>query len=780
MSRFAISATPARENSIVTYEKTRVTVLTPCLIRVETGHFTDLPTQKVWYRDLGGVNYRIFKKGNFRIIKTEEISLLLHINTGKVLEIKLSDGRKVSDFEHGNLLGTARTLDGANGAVKLEDGILSREGVAVMDDSTSLLINADGEILPREKCTDRYYFAYGSQYRRCMKDFFRLTGQVPLIPKYVLGNWWSRYKAYTQQEYQDLMTQFLRRNLPITVATIDMDWHWTDVVKRFGPEAKPESMLNKEELWFNHTVPGWTGYSWNTELFPDHRELLDWLHENRFFVTLNVHPSQGIRFFEDCYEKACALMGLDPAEKKQIPFNLSNPKFMEAYLDAAHHPMEEEGVDFWWIDWQQGVHSGVAGLDPLWALNHYHTLDSGRNGNRPMILSRYAGLGSHRYPLGFSGDSFMTWKSLDFQPYFTNTAANAGYTWWSHDIGGHQFGDQDDELYVRWVQYGVFSPINRLHSSCSDFLGKEPWKRSFAAKTAVENHLRLRHQLIPYLYCANYETHREGTPICMPMYYQYDGDEAFDAKNQYFFGGQLMVCPITEKMDPQLNLAKTQVWLPDGRWTDFFTGRVYQGGRWVTMFRDLDTIPVLALAGAIIPMYRSGNSNDLSLSQPMDIHVFRGNNRYRLYEDDGLTMVYQQGHFVTTEMEVAETDDTIRFTLRKPAGDLSLIPETRDFRICFRDIETAEVFCNGKLVTADEGDHVSINIDGCRDTVIELRSWKAIQNPPLPELTADLLTRVQGSNLWKAASFPTAQNPERKKKLPKNILLALAEFDSYL
>ena len=103
-------------------------------------------------------------------------------------------------------------------------------------------------------------------------------------------------------------------------------------------------------------------------------------------------------------------------------------------------------MDFWWLDWQQGTVTDIPGLDPLWALNHYHTLDSGRKDKRPLILSRYAGLGSHRYPIGFSGDSHMTWKSLDFQPYFTNNAANAGYTWWSHDIGGHMRGIQDDEL----------------------------------------------------------------------------------------------------------------------------------------------------------------------------------------------------------------------------------------------------------------------------------------------------------------------------------------------
>ena len=780
MSRFHVPTTPPRATAIITYENTRITVLTSRLIRVETGSFTDLPTQKVWHRDLGHTPYKVFRKDDLRIVKTSDIEVHVDIRTGAVKCIVLPDGTVVRDFDKGNLLGTARTLDGVNGPVKLEKGILSRGGVAVLDDSTSLLLNPDGSTETRPACTDRYYFAYGHDYRGALKDFFALTGAVPLIPKYVLGNWWSRFKAYTQEEYRALMEEFLERRIPITVATIDMDWHWTDVVNRFGDEAKPKSALNKEELWYNHTAPGWTGYSWNTELFPDHRALLDWLHERNFHVTLNVHPAQGIRFFEDCYADACEIMGLDPEMKAQIPFDLSQDKFMEAYLDAVHHPLEEEGVDFWWIDWQQGKNSGVPGLDPLWALNHYHTLDAGRNGKRPMILSRYAGPGSHRYPLGFSGDTFATWKSLDFQPYFTNTASNAGYTWWSHDIGGHQFGEQDDELYVRWVQYGVFSPINRLHSSCSDFLGKEPWKRSFAANAAVEAVLRLRQRLIPYLYTANYATHTEGTPICMPMYYLHDREEAYRARNQYIFGGSLLVCPITEKSNSRLNLAKTEVWLPEGRWTDLFTNRVYRGGQTVTMHRDLDSIPVLAPAGAIVPMYRSGESNDLSLSQSMDINVWRGDGAYMLYEDDGETMAYRDGSFVTTRMEVSETNDLIRFTVHGPEGDCSLIPSHRDWNICFRDVAHAEITVNGEPAGSVTRRTVTVPVDAGIHTVIELRNWAPLENKPKAELNADLLTRVQGSNLWKATNFPSWDHPERAEKLPKDIRLALKELDALL
>ena len=770
MNKFSICANPAPKHNVYKTKHMRVTVLTPCLLRLETGSFTDLATQTVWNRDFPKVPCTWGQQNGIFTIKTPCAVFRMDVKECRMISVTLSDGTTVRDFKKGNLLGTARTLDMANGAVKLNDGILSRSGVAVMDDSSSLLLDTDGTILPREACRDLYFFAYGHDYRLALKDFFRLTGPVPLIPKFALGNWWSRYKAYTQEEYRDLMQEFIRRELPITVATIDMDWHWTDVIDRFGKEAVPLPGRTPQEKWYNANMPGWTGYSWNTELFPDHRKLLGWLKRQGFHVTLNVHPSQGIRSYEDCYPAMAAAMGQDPAQQKTIPFEIADPKFTQAYFDAVHHPLEEEGVDFWWIDWQQGKVTSVPGLDPLWALNHFHSLDASSGNKRSLILSRYAGLGSHRYPVGFSGDTFATWESLHFQPYFTNTAANAGYTWWSHDIGGHQFGVQDDELYVRWLQYGVFSPINRLHSTCNEFMGKEPWKRSFAAKTIAEEFLRLRHRLIPFLYSANYQTHREGTPLCMPMYYVYDREEAYEAKNQYLFGSKLLVCPVTTPADKHLNLSKTRVWLPEGRWTDFFTGCIYKGGQWVNMHRDLDTIPVLAGEGTIVPMYENGNSNDLSLDQPLCIHIWRGNGEFTLYEDDGLT---SSPEYVLTVMRIEEADGTICFTISKAQGNPDILPQRRKVTLVFRDIDSAAVLVNEAAVPFDpEG--ISITLEPQRDIHVILSAYRASKNPPPEILRTNLLTRIQGKVVWKNAVL------NDRRRMPGYIRDAVDELNALL
>lgn len=765
MGRFSFDCQPVPTTGVLKNDKLRITLLTPCMLRLETGCYTDMPTQTVWNRNLDQVAYTTQKQGNLFTIYTKEVSFCIDLQKQAMHAITLVDGTRVTDFEKGNLLGTARTLDMVNGATKLEKGILSKSGVSVMDDSKSLLLSQDGRILPRKSCSDQYFFAYGHEYLRCLKDFFRLTGQVPLIPKYALGNWWSRYRAYTQEEYRDLMKRFIQRKIPITIATIDMDWHWTDVIDRFGKEADPGVGLTPQEIFYNKSTPGWTGYSWNTELFPDYRELLQWLKANGFHITLNVHPSQGIRSFEDCYEAVCEKMGVDPDTKQRIPFDITDLRFVETYFDDVHHPYEAEGVDFWWLDWQQGKKTAIPGLDPLWALNHYHFLDKGREGQHPLILSRYAGLGSHRYPLGFSGDTFCTWESLRFQPYFTNTASNAGYTWWSHDIGGHQFGIQDDELYVRWLQYGVFSPINRLHSTSHEYMGKEPWKRSFAACKVSEDFLRLRHKLIPYLHAANYQTHLNGIPICMPMYYLHDREDAYKIPNQYTFGCQLLVAPIVKPANRQLNLASVKVWLPEGRWTDIFTNRVYHGG-WVTMHRDLDSIPVLAKEGAIVPMYANAETNDLSLEQPLEVHIWRGNGEFGLYDDDGGST------YAVTKLQVAEQGDSIRFTIGVPSGDLSILPAKRDLILHFRDVVSAKVTINGNSISCT-GNRVPLTV-GVEEITVELTDITVLSNPSKQELKTDLLTRVQWSNHRKNLMFQET----KFDKLPVFLKDALAEIDA--
>lgn len=317
-------------------------------------------------------------------------------------------------------------------------------------------------------------------------------------------------------------------------------------------------------------------------------------------------------------------------------------------------------------------------------------------------------------------------------------------------------GVQDDELYLRWLQLGVFSPINRLHSSNSDFMGKEPWKKSYAVNKISEDFLRLRHKLIPYMYSANYRTYKCGEPICMPMYYRYDCDEAYKVKNQYIFGGQLMVCPITNPSDKRFNLASVDVWLPKGRWTDIFNGRIYEGGRTVSMYRDLDSIPVLAPEGAIVPMYKNDRTNDLSLNQPLEIYIWRGNGCFEMYDDDGESMDFEGGKFAITRFELTEKGNDLCLTITPFENVDGILPKQREMTLKFRDILA---------------DDVTITL-GNEPVVIEMKNVKPVKNESIDDLKNEILTRVQGSNLQKGRAF--------SKKIPSYIAKAIGEFDAFV
>ena len=748
----------------------RFSVLSSRILRVEKDRkkiFTDEATQTVICRNFERPRFEVFQSKGKVKISTKDTVFLFDTLKGKMESVTLKGSKTVTDFKEGNLKGTHRTLDMINGSVKLGDGLMSTNGVSVVDDSKAVIMSEDGTMKERRAIQkDEYYFAFGNDFRGCLKEFFKLCGPVPLVPRYCLGNWWSRYKDYSQQEYVDLMNAFLEREIPISVATIDMDWHWVDVIERFGKENayyRREDGIPYKNITEVFQSQGWTGYSWNTELFPDYKKMLNWLHEKNFKVTVNLHPAQGVRAFEDQYEEFARFMGIDPKTKKRISFDITDPKFIEGYFKFLHRPYEKDGVDFWWIDWQQERETKIKGLDPLWALNHYHTLDLASSGKRPLILSRFAEVGSHRYPLGFSGDTIISWKSLDFQPYFTANATNVGYTWWSHDIGGHQLGSRNDELYVRWVQLGEFSPIMRLHSTKDEFMGKEPWKYSFAANKAAVNALRERHALIPYIYSINRRTHKDGLALCEPMYYSYpESKEAYQVPNQFFFGSELMVSPVTKPCDKRTFLAPTKVWLPSGRWTDWYTGRIYEGNRFVTMYRDIDALPVLAKEGAIVPLSQNDRTNDCSNPEKLSVRVFRGTNFFTLYEDDGETMNFENGAFAETVLSVREAGRDLLFKISAAKGDLSVIPEKREWKLIFDDVSTAgeiTVRVGGRKRPASPEHRFGktiltvAGVPSNAEVEIEFKSLEARKNRNSKECVVELLSKYQLPTMFKQIVF---------------------------
>jgi alpha-glucosidase len=399
------------------------------MIRIEWAEdavFEDRPTLAVVNRLTPPVKFVRKIKGDTLELRTAALTLKYR-NDGaapskKNLAVSFSlDGRKVAWFpgkqDPQNLRGTARTLDGSKSHhSELGAGLISRSGWALVDDSTNIVIDGRGEgawAAPRNKAKrcDLYFLAYGRDYRRALRDAAMIFGRQPLPPLFTLGYWWSRYWAYTDREFEQLVESFDKMKIPIDVLVVDMDWH----------------------------LEGWTGYTWDRRYFPDPVDFLKRMKSRGLKITLNLHPAQGVGRHEEQFARMTRALGLHPARTKHIPFDCADPKYMRAYFAHLHHPHEKNGVDFWWLDWQQGRESRIEGLDPLPWLNRLHWEDMERRSRsaRPLIFSRFGGIGSGRYPIGFSGDTYSIWESLQYQPYFTATASNALYGYWSHDIGGH-------------------------------------------------------------------------------------------------------------------------------------------------------------------------------------------------------------------------------------------------------------------------------------------------------------------------------------------------------
>lgn len=680
-------------NQVVKGSNYRITILTDRLLRLEyqqDGRFEDRLTKTVVSRNFPSVPFDSRRENNLLLVETDKLKLCydekVFSPNGLSIELKEFGTTWHYSVVYGNsdrnLLGTARTLDNKDGWTELEPGIFGLNGYAVLDDSLNPVYtgkdydDGSGEFVNRQDDGfDLYFFGYGSDFYGGLKAFYTLCGKTPMIPRYALGNWWSRYYRYSEESYKEVIDRFEEMGIPLSVAVIDMDWHITDVDPKYGT--------------------GWTGYTWNKDLFPDPKRFLKMLKDRGLAVTLNLHPADGIRAFEEMYPQVAARMGLDPDEEKAVEFDFGDSRFRKTYFEEVMHPYERDGVDFWWIDWQQGTGNKAGDVDPLFLLNHYHYKDQEGRNVRPMIFSRYAGPGSHRYPVGFSGDTISSWKSLKFQPQFTSTASNIGYGWWSHDIGGHMLGDKNHERLIRWIQYGVFSPIMRLHSSSSPFLNKEPWVIPEPYRSIMTKYMRLRHRLLPYLYTETYRAYLSDKPLIRPMYYDHPDDEkSYQVPCEYGFGDCLIVASMGDPMDEKLKVSSVSAYIPDGRWYDLFSGRVYGKKRLRKLYRRLDDIPVLLPEGGILPLSAEDSGNGTANPRHMELCIGAGKDgSYTLYEDDGNSMDYRNGKSVFTEYKVVWNESgSIEIAIGEAKGETNLIPDRRDYKISIYGVEMRDDF----------------------------------------------------------------------------------------
>ncbi len=720
----------ADPRAVVLSGHARFTVLTPQLIRMEwatDGHFEDHPSMVFLNRRLAVPEFKATHKGKNLTIETSALHLRYTPNgDGKFsrpnLTITLTDFRTGGVpvvwypglVDTGNLQGTARTLDGARGdkiMEPIEPGLLSRNGWTLVDDSARPLFDSDdftfaqGERSPWPWIVSRpagdrqdwYFFGYGHSYKQALADYVRVAGRIPLPPRFAFGAWSSRYWAYSDQELEDLAGNFRENDTPLDVFVIDMDWHNT-----LG--------MHFDKMDQSGHKQGWSGYSWNPLLFPDPSSFLGKLHRQGLRTTLNLHPASGVQPWETQYSAMAEAMGQDPAEKKYVPFNITDKKFAQNYMNILHHPLEKQGIDFWWLDWQQESNTGISNMNPTWWLNYVHFSDQQREGKRPLLFHRWGGLGNHRYQIGFSGDTISSWDSLAYQPWFTSTAANVGYAYWSHDIGGHIPGPVGPELYARWVQFGAFSPILRTHTTKSPDAERRIWAYPEPYSSILRSTFQLRYALEPYIYTEARRTYDTGTAFVHPLYYDYpEAAEAYSDKGEYAFGDSMIVSPITYAVDPSTQLAKQSVWIPNGEWIEWTSGKHLSGPAMVERSFSIRQVPVYLRAGAIVPMQPPMQYTGQKPVDPLILNVWPladgQSSSYTLYEDGSDSEAYKRGVFALTPISATQYGDTLTVEITPARGNYPGMPSSRGYELRLSgDWPPEAVLANGQALTFRSSD----------------------------------------------------------------------------
>ena len=690
----------ADPDAVVQSGNMRFTVLTPQMIRIQYSSkkvFEDRATFAVVNRRLPVPAFTTSEEDGYLYIKTEAVTLKYRTgsnpttlrNRPEFLSVTFNmNGHEVVWYpgkdDALNLKGTTRTLD--NGRGELENGILSRGGWALIDESASAK-RGDGsrtfafepmeeggmdwaKPLADESATDWYILCYGHDYKKALGDYVKIAGRIPMPPDYMFGYWYSKYQKYTAQDFMDITMDIENNRIPIDIMIMDMDWH----------------------------KDGWTGWSWNTSLIPDPKGLINWIHQHNMKVSLNLHPADGVNNYEDNFAQMCADLGKDPGTTINIPWQLEDYNFYKAMFKNIIRLRESEGVDFWWIDWQQRLtNNNMTGLGETFWCNHvfYEDMRLNRPEHRPVIFHRWGGLGSHRYPIGFSGDTFATFPTLAFQPYFTATASNVGFGYWGHDLGGHQQpGDNDPELYLRWMQFGVFTPIFRTHATNAANIERRIWV--YENFPSLLKTVQLRYAMFPYIYTAAREAYDTGVSMCRPLYYDHPEDaNAYKYEDEYMFGNDILVAPIVTPADADKTVRRT-VWLPEGKWWNVCRSKMMDGNVTFTDTYGQEDIPYFYKAGSII-VNNPPQKSVTTKAQTLILKVVPGaDGSYSLYEDEGDTELYKDGVFSRTEFTQTRNAQSVTLNIGARTGVYPGMPDERAYRAEFIGSEKPEkVLING-------------------------------------------------------------------------------------
>lgn len=654
----------------------RFTVIAPECVRLEyqpDGKFIDAPSLFAANREARDTDATISSSPTRVEIDTGRIHLVYQPDgqpfSARNLSADIAGGGTWTPGQAstGNLGGTLHSLDYVQAPQDLGEGVLSRDGWYLLDDSARALIASSPALgtpdgfgdtwiaaRPAGSGTDWYLFGYGQDYAAGLRALTTIGGPVPLPRKYVLGSWYSRWWKYSSNDYREIVKEFHEHDFPLDVLVWDMYWH----------------------------IDGWTGYSWNRSLLPDAEKLLQELHAENIHVPLNDHPASGIQPAETMYAGFMRAMGQDPASKAVIPYDAGNRRYLDTAFQYAQSAREKDGADFWWLDW---MGSESAPFNQLPWLNEYYYRHSEANGLRGQDFARWGDWGDHRHPINFSGDTYADWWMLQYQVPFTATAGNVGAFYWSHDVGGFMsvsslgnLGSEPAELLARWAQFGALSPILRLHSTQDPNLDKRPWLWGADVESSMHSSFHLRAELVPYLYSTAWEAHHDSLPLMRPLYLDSPAEsEAYANLQEYELGDALLAAPVTHAGAGSGHVATQAVWFPPSskRWYRWDSGELYQGGAQQLITSDLIEAPLFARGGVPVLLQPYNERPGTAALSTLVVRAYPGDDGQVssavLYEDDGETKAYETGADALTPVTYQRSGNQMSIELQPTIGSFT-------------------------------------------------------------------------------------------------------------
>lgn len=656
----------SNKESCIIGNKYRITILTPRLARLEytpSGKFIDDPTALV-------IN-RTFPKTPYGITESET---LIQIDTGIFTITYVKD----KDFKAGNfgsnlkavinnttiewqmnspqvknLRGINYSIDSIKDKIILDTGLYSLDGYAVVKDNTPVLTENDIFIPREEGSKDIYLFMYNKDFDGCLNDYFTLTGYPNLIPRYALGAWWYKNDNYTSKDIISLVDRFNKDNIPISIFLLGDSWRGN-----------------------NNYIPS-----------IDLKNVSNYLAQKNIKLGVTINPNLEIAKGTNEYN---LIISFTNEEKfKFIP--LSNEK-LGIYLNMFINNLEMQGVELYSIDYNNPNDK----ID-LWKFAHYHHGKIETRGKRGLSLTRNHGIAVHRYPIIWSGKTLVNWTTLNLLPRYNLQGYNVGVSFIAHPIGGYHNGIEEAELYLRYIQFACFSPIFLLASEGGKYYKREPWKWNPIIENDIIYFMNLRYKLIPYIYTESYNYHKTGKGIVKPFYYDYPKIlDDVQYKNQYFFGQNLFVSPITNKKNIVIDRVMKKVFVPDGIWFNLLDGKQYNGTKYYTNFYRDEDYPVFVKAGSIIPM--SYNIKE-DIPSTLELNIYPLNDgTYNLYEDDGITNNYKKGMYMITNFSYHYEKDNYTLKISKSEGKNLL--SKRNYLLRFKNTKNIKaVYIEDKSIT---------------------------------------------------------------------------------